>query len=89
MIFVCLLETFYFEIIAFPDRTLSLLRPLLRWKVSRAMWMEECLRVRTALPPVLALMITFAFDHKLAQRSFAGVLCCLAEPSGTSFEGCS
>lgn len=43
--------------------------------------------VRTALPGVLGLIISVAFNHKSAQRSFAGCVYCIAEPSGTSFEG--
>lgn len=44
------------------------------------------MRVRTALSLVLGLIILFAFNHKSAQRSFAGAVYCIAEPSGTSFE---
>lgn len=49
--------------------------------------MEEYMRVRTVLNLVLGLIILFAFNHKSAQRSFASAVYCIAEPSGTSFEG--
>lgn len=43
--------------------------------------------VRTALSPVLGLIVLFAFNHKSAPRSFAGAVDCIAEPSGTFLEG--
>lgn len=90
---VCLLETFSFEIIAFLDR-------ILYFAVSRVIAAATTAlkgfqgRVNGGMhesedcsPPVLGLIILFAFNHKSAQRSFAGSVYCVTEPSGTSFEG--
>lgn len=90
---VCFLKTFYLEIIAFPDRTLySAVGRVIAAATATLKGFQG--RVNGGMresedcsPLVLGLIILFAFNHKSAQRSFAGTVYCIAEPGGTSFEG--